>query len=252
MCDFGLASFYGEGEPELTGRHGTIAYMAPEMLKDGGTYTEAIDLWSIGVILFILLGGYHPFDETGSAGDAEVAIKVGKGDWGFRDTCWKEISPDGRALIKRLLAPDPEQRASVSDLLNDAWVNGHTAPARPLPDSTTSQLRAFNDMRKTWRAAIRAASFVGRTPHAATAPRSNSQRLHAPSLAPGALEELKEAFHACAARPAHAHAYAVRHTRPLCASARRCGSESRPPSHAPPAGTTRTATARSSSPSSSG
>lgn len=73
----------------------------------------------------------------------------------------------------------------------------HTqASAQPLPEATTAQLKAFNDMRKTWRAAIRAAAFVGRTPITAMAPRTMSQKLHTPTLPPGAIDELKEAFRA--------------------------------------------------------
>ena len=71
LCDFGLAQFFGEGEPELRGKTGTVAYMAPEMLT-GGAYNEAIDVWSLGVILFILLGGYHPFDPAGTSDDDAV------------------------------------------------------------------------------------------------------------------------------------------------------------------------------------
>ena len=194
VCDFGLASFYGEAEPELKGRNGTIAYMAPEML-DGKAYNEAVDLWALGVILFILLGGYHPFDPSGASPDAVVAQTVLKGRWGFNDDdCWKHVSKDAKSLINQLLAADPEKRARVDDLLANPWVVGGSAPSAALHASTTSNLRAFNDMRKTWRAAIRAASFVGRAPLAAGAPRSASQRLHAPSLPPGALDELREAF----------------------------------------------------------
>jgi calcium-dependent protein kinase len=193
LCDFGLAQFFGEGMPEMVGRTGTIAYMAPEMLA-GKAYDESVDLWALGVILFILLGGYHPFDPQGSAPDEEVARRVQRGAWSFDDPAWKPVSSDAKSIIHSLLAPDPAKRARVADLLASPWVLGHSASPAPLPDSTTAQLRAFNDMRRTWRAAIRAASLVGRTPAAGVVPRGNTQKLHKPSLPPGALEELKAAF----------------------------------------------------------
>ena len=62
--------------------------MAPEMLA-GKPYDEAVDLWALGVILYILLGGYHPFDPMGAAPDEDVAKTVLRGDWSFDDPSWK-------------------------------------------------------------------------------------------------------------------------------------------------------------------
>ena len=63
VCDFGIADFYEAG---MEGKSGTVAYMAPEQLQDG-KYGPEVDLWAVGVILYILLSGYHPFDPEGAS-----------------------------------------------------------------------------------------------------------------------------------------------------------------------------------------
>lgn len=194
LCDFGLARFVGADEPELTGRNGTIAYMAPEQLREGGTFDSQVDLWAVGVIVFILLSGYHPFDPEGASTNELVAQRVLRGEWSFDDPAWRSVSSDARSLISELLSPDPAKRPDVSALLSSRWVQGHAAPAKPLPETTASSLRAFNEARRTWRAAIRAAALVSRSPTMATANRSG---LHTQSLLPaGAIDELRDAFQA--------------------------------------------------------
>ena len=193
LADFGLADFTGADAPPLSGRKGTIAYMAPEVFR-GETYGQEVDLWALGVIMFILLAGYHPFDPDGSADDAQLERRVRLMDWGFKGAQWKSVSRDAKTLIRRLLDIDPVKRATVREVLASKWVTGGAASAEPLPAATASKLREFNEARRTWRAAIRAAALVGRAPAASDA--MAGRRISRDGLPPEALEELKAAFKA--------------------------------------------------------
>ena len=100
VCDFGLSIFYGDDRPKTKGTGGTTAYMAPEVLKAvarGGAegLGPSIDMWAVGVVLYILLGGYHPFDPDGLADDKKMAKAIIACRWAFDDPVWKEV---GRAM----------------------------------------------------------------------------------------------------------------------------------------------------------
>jgi len=69
------------------------------------------------VLLFILLGGYHPFDPTGDAPDKLVERRIKAGTWTFDETAFRHVSPEARAVVTALLAPTPEQRPSPEQLL---------------------------------------------------------------------------------------------------------------------------------------
>jgi len=189
LCDFGLSVFTGEGAPPLRGVVGTIAYMSPEQLR-GDEFGSEVDLWALGVILYLLLVGYHPFDPAGMADDLALsrAILAHKYD-GCSSTEWASVSPEARAVVRLLLAPDPRERATVRQLLASPWVGADAASSsaatEPLP--VGERLRGFNEARKTWRTAIRAAALIGRAPSRGTA-------RGAESLPHGALEELQAAF----------------------------------------------------------
>lgn len=88
--------------------YGTAYYIAPEVLK--GNYTEKCDLWSIGVIMFILLSGIPPFN---GATDDEIMEKVGIGKFDFKDKIWKNRSSDAIDLITKLLTFNPDKRINA-------------------------------------------------------------------------------------------------------------------------------------------
>ena len=91
--------------------------MAPEVLD--GNYDERADLWSIGVILYVMLSGRPPFD--GSTED-EILAKVKIGKFEFREEYWADKSSDVQDLIKRLIEVDPEKRISAKDAINHKWI----------------------------------------------------------------------------------------------------------------------------------
>lgn len=88
---------------------GTPYYIAPEILA--GEYNEKCDVWSCGVILYILLCGRPPFD---GENDDEILENVAKGIYKISGPIWSKVSPEGIDLIRKMLTFDPEKRISAA------------------------------------------------------------------------------------------------------------------------------------------
>ncbi len=120
IADFGLAKKYGQAA--LSTICGTPQYVAPEVIKGGDTpytYGKECDLWSCGVILFILLGGYPPFyDES----EPRLFRKIREGKPDYDDPVWKEVSPEAKDLLDKLLNVNPKERLTVEKALAHPWM----------------------------------------------------------------------------------------------------------------------------------
>ncbi|KAJ5127738.1 hypothetical protein N7448_008517 [Penicillium atrosanguineum] len=145
IADFGISKRALEGQTELRTQIGTQGYMAPEILglvdeaKEDSTYTCAVDIWSLGCLLFYLLTKQTPFSEYESLRDYV------KGYTTFPDTHLIEnsTSPSVQNFINRLLAPSPEDRPEASvDLVVD-WVIEQDGISLP---KLTSTMEAPKDM----------------------------------------------------------------------------------------------------------
>ena len=88
-----------------------------------GYYDEKADLWSAGVILYILLSGRAPFRGTS---DEEVLYKVSRGQYAMDAPVWDNVSDQAKDLIKALLQTNPEKRLSASQALESNWIKMHT------------------------------------------------------------------------------------------------------------------------------
>jgi serine/threonine protein kinase len=98
---------------------GTAQYVAPEVLelKDTGYDTRA-DMWSVGVVVYILLGGYAPFE-----GPVDLlAQAIISGEYEFHEKYWDEISTDAKDMISNLLQVNPEKRLTADDALQSPWM----------------------------------------------------------------------------------------------------------------------------------
>jgi calcium-dependent protein kinase len=101
----------------MSQKFGTPYYIAPEVLKKN--YSAKCDIWSIGVILYILLCGYPPFN---GANDKQIIESVLKGKYTLDEPEWDDISEDAKDLVRRMLEYDPKKRITASDALQHRWI----------------------------------------------------------------------------------------------------------------------------------
>jgi calcium-dependent protein kinase len=119
IIDFGLSAKFEPGVP-LTSKAGTPYYVAPEVLA--GSYDEKNDIWSCGVMMFVLLAGYPPFyGDT----DKEVVKAVKSGEFQFDETDWYGTSEESKDLIKNMLVMDTNTRYSAAQTLMHPWMKNH-------------------------------------------------------------------------------------------------------------------------------
>jgi serine/threonine protein kinase len=98
---------------------GTPGYMAPEILERFPAYDTKCDLWSVGVILFLLLGGYLPFDDQD---EDKVFENTRNGQYFFHPAYWKLVSKSAKALVTKLLTVNPNKRFSAEEALAHEWM----------------------------------------------------------------------------------------------------------------------------------
>lgn len=111
IIDFGTSLVYDDGKA-LDEKLGTPYYIAPEVLNK--KYNEKCDIWSCGVVLYIILSGQPPFN---GQSDQEIMKKVRIGKFSYSDPCWANISDKAKDMINQLLTYDPEKRPSAQQTL---------------------------------------------------------------------------------------------------------------------------------------
>ncbi|VVA95279.1 unnamed protein product [Arabis nemorensis] len=148
--DFGLSVLFKPGE-RFTEIVGSPYYMAPEVLKRN--YGQEVDVWSAGVILYILLCGVPPFWAETEQG---VALAILRGVLDFKRDPWSQISESAKSLVKQMLDPDPTKRLTAQQVLDHPWIqNAKKAPNVPLGDIVRSRLKQFSMMNRLKKKALR-------------------------------------------------------------------------------------------------
>ncbi|BFG32691.1 calcium-dependent protein kinase 10 [Prunus yedoensis var. nudiflora] len=148
--DFGLSVFFKPGERfmEIVG---SPYYMAPEVLKRN--YGPEVDIWSAGVILYILLCGVPPFWAESEQG---VALAILRGVIDFKREPWPQISESAKSLVRQMLEPDPRKRLTAQQVLEHPWLhNAKKAPNVPLGDIVRPRLKQFSVMNRFKKKALR-------------------------------------------------------------------------------------------------
>lgn len=130
LTDFGFAK---EVKGTLQTPCYTPYYVAPEVLGPE-TYDTSCDLWSIGVITYILLCGYPPFYSFGGAPISPgMKKRIRQGQYSFPDPEWTRVSQEAKSLIKGLLKINPAERLKIDGVLRHPWISGYqNVPPTPL------------------------------------------------------------------------------------------------------------------------
>lgn len=149
VVDFGCSELIDQPNlhnlPKERNSTGTVAYSSPERANSNSNKipSKSLDMWALGIILYIMLTGMHPLDPQGDATDEElrerlqniekknINIMKQRGQAGFTD----HLSPAAIQLLSQLLEPNPKRRIRASQLVEHSWIQGITAASSKIEDS---------------------------------------------------------------------------------------------------------------------
>jgi len=152
ISDFGLSKMEDSGI--MATACGTPGYVAPEVLAQK-PYGKEVDVWSIGVISYILLCGYPPFyDEN----DANLFAQILKGEFEFDSPYWDDISDEAKAFIRALMCVDVEKRLTCAEALQHEWITG--AKGDKNIHATVSEQLKKNFAKSRWKKLFSAITMV--------------------------------------------------------------------------------------------
>ncbi|KAL0771047.1 hypothetical protein Bca101_036198 [Brassica carinata] len=137
------SSVYIKQETELNGKVERKYYLAPEVLQ-GKSYGKEIDIWSAGVILYLLLSGKHPF---------ETESEIRRGSLDLESKPWPCVSENAKDLVKKMLTKDPNNRISASNVLEHSWIKIQ-APYKPIDNVLVLRMKRFGAMNKLKKLAL--------------------------------------------------------------------------------------------------
>ncbi|KAH9611391.1 hypothetical protein KSS87_019505 [Heliosperma pusillum] len=155
ITDFGLSVFIEEGKvyKELVG---SAYYVAPEVLQR--RYGKEIDVWSAGIILYILLCGVPPFWAETEAG---IFTDILKGKLDLESPPWPSISADAKDLILKMLTRDPKARITAGEALEHPWLReGGEASDKPIDSAVLIRMKQFRAMNKLTKLALKALTYL--------------------------------------------------------------------------------------------
>ena len=151
IIDWGCAKSFKKNE-KMTNADGTPYYIAPEVLE--GNYDEKCDVWSCGVILYIMLCGYPPFNgET----DDDILVAVKKGKYDFPKEEWSSVSKEAIELINGMLTYEPNKRLSALDCMSQSWFiknKGKNTSDKKMAKNVLGNMKKFKRDRKLEQATI--------------------------------------------------------------------------------------------------
>ena len=154
LIDWGGARYFSKHK-KMRKINGTPYYIAPEVLNE--VYDEKCDIWSSGIILYILLCGYPPFNgET----DQDILNNVKKGKFEFPDEEWSVVSHEAKDLINKMLTYTPLKRPSALECLNHSWFKANNTQHesnQQLAQSALMNMKRFKRNRQFEQATI---SFI--------------------------------------------------------------------------------------------
>ncbi|XP_010923909.1 calcium-dependent protein kinase 2 isoform X1 [Elaeis guineensis] len=148
--DFGLSVFI-EDEKVYRDIVGSAYYVAPEVLRRN--YGKEIDVWSAGVILYILLSGVPPFWAETEKGIFDAILQ---GYIDFESDPWPSISDSAKDLVRKMLTQDPKKRITSAQVLEHPWIReGGEASDKPIDSAVLSRMKQFRAMNKLKKMALK-------------------------------------------------------------------------------------------------
>jgi len=133
IADFGLSKIM-EAQSVLQTACGTPGYVAPEVLIGEG-YNQEVDVWSIGVIMYILLCGFPPFY---AENNSKLFEKIMAGTYSFPSPYWDKVSASAKDLVKCMLVVDPKNRYTSAQVMEHPWIKGLVRSEESLADAQTN------------------------------------------------------------------------------------------------------------------
>ncbi|KAK7385962.1 hypothetical protein VNO78_31969 [Psophocarpus tetragonolobus] len=148
--DFGLSVFIEEGKA-YRDIVGSAYYIAPEVLRR--SYGKEADIWSAGVVLYILLSGVPPFYAATVKGTFEAILQ---GHIDFESSPWPSISIGAKDLVRKMLTKDRNQRITSAHVLEHPWLKeGGDASDKPIDSAVVSRMKQFRAMNKLKKLALK-------------------------------------------------------------------------------------------------
>ncbi|XP_068670413.1 death-associated protein kinase 1-like isoform X1 [Montipora foliosa] len=153
LVDFGLARDL-DSDQETKSSFGTPDFVAPEVIRMKPV-SPASDLWSLGVVTYVLLSGLMPFS---GEDDHQTLVKVAKADWDFDDECFDDLSHDAMGFIEGLLVKKPSQRFTIKECFQHPWIKDTKETGTKI---NTQKHKAFLAKRR-WKKSVNALLAVRR------------------------------------------------------------------------------------------
>ncbi|XP_039053724.1 calcium-dependent protein kinase 33-like [Hibiscus syriacus] len=144
--DFGFSVFIEEGKQYLD-IVGSAYYIAPEVLRQ--SYGKEIDIWSAGVILYVLLSGVPPFWAEG------ILEAILEGVIDFESDPWPSISESAKDLVRKMLTMDPKERPTAAQALDHPWLREGAASDKPIDSAVLTRLKQFRAMNQLKKLALK-------------------------------------------------------------------------------------------------
>jgi len=126
-------------------RLGSPNYVAPEILCSRQGYGVEVDVWSMGVILYIMLCGYFPFYHDN---ERELYRQIRRGEFDMPAEDWTGVSKDAKDLVRQMLVQDPNRRLTAAECLRHRWLAPGEASRQPLPVASRERLATFIESEK--------------------------------------------------------------------------------------------------------